>query len=851
MKVLLFGLGESTMKTGRRDFIKISAISALAALTMFGFSSYDVIGRRLAQQVILKEAPVEPVEGLKFVKTFCGMCVALCGIQIGVDGNNRPRVVFPIREHPQRGLCGRSASSLWLWRNALRLKKPMVRVGEKGEAKFREVDWDTALNSIASKLKEVVDKYGYKAIAIAFHDVWSYYMPLFSYLLGTPNTVSVLGTCAGSGIVARMHTLGVGPPFAVDPDYENSSFLLLVGRALSPASMGAVHRAMTNEKLDIVIVDPRMPELAFGNVKWISIIPGTDSAFALSIIHVLLEEGLYDANFLKKYSNAPFLVKPDGKPLTEADIIEGGDSKKYLVFDAKDKKLKDHREALDPDLWYIGEVTLKDGTKIEVKTALNLLKDRASRYKPEEAEKITGVKASDIRWVARKLALKNGVVDDLWWTAKNGNDYNDVRAFIIINTLLGNIDKPGGLCFQESTKLPSIITVKTVEGKKVAETVYGARMPEELFGDVTKLRVDKAKYPLTPSTSDALLDAILEEKPYPIKALFTIGTSMIMRDMNTKKVTDALKKLELLVVIDVLPIDDTNYADYILPDTIFLERDEITFTKWSLHAVVQRQSKVVDPPEGFDARDALWVIFEIVRRAFPERAKALGWDDRYADYKIYKEEFLPKIEEAVISKLAAAWNIDKEKLKKALEEEGYYVLKKKEYYVTPYKTALGTPSGKVEIYSLAALANGLDPLPDYIPPPYAKPKAQDEFYFISGKAPLTSVHASLMEPMKFIGDRSVWMNPKDAERLGIRSGDVVELESIDTGVKARAKVKVTKRVREGVLFVYSNMWGWMSKLLPEDHFAKEGVNPNWLNKGYVTPIVGGGSCNCSVRVRKL
>ncbi|MEM0365873.1 MAG: molybdopterin-dependent oxidoreductase [Acidilobaceae archaeon] len=98
------------------------------------------------------------------------------------------------------------------------------------------------------------------------------------------------------------------------------------------------------------------------------------------------------------------------------------------------------------------------------------------------------------------------------------------------------------------------------------------RVRKELFGDVTKLRVDKAKYPLTPSTSDALLDAILEEKPYPINALFTIGTSMIMRDMNTKKVTDALKELELLVVIDVLPIDDANYADYILPDTIFLER---------------------------------------------------------------------------------------------------------------------------------------------------------------------------------------------------------------------------------------------------------------------------------------
>ncbi len=835
------------MKTSRRDFIKISTIAALALL---GAKSYDlVVSRRLSESLLLEEAPVA---GVKFVKTFGGMCGALCGIQVGVDGNGRPRVVFPIKEHPQKGLCGRCASAPWLWDNPLRLKKPMVRVGERGEGKFREVDWDTALNSIASKLKEIVDKYGYKAIAITHHDAWTYYMSLFSYLFGTSNVISHVGMCHAAGTVARGHVFSAGGPPSIDPDYENASFLLLVSRTLSTASMGAVHRAMTNERLEIVVVDPRMPEVGFANVKWIPIIPGTDAAFALSIIYVLLEEGLYNADFLKKYSNAPFLIKPDGKPLTEADIVEGGDARKYIVFDAKDKKLKDHREAVDPDLWYVGEATLKDGTKIEVKTALTLLKERASKYKPEEAERITGIKAGDIRWVARKLALKNGVVHDTWYISRNGNDYDDVRALLIINALLGNIDKPGGLCFQESARFPSVITVKTVEGKRVAETVYGATMPEELFGDVTQPRVDRAKYKLTPAQFDAVLDAILEEKPYPVKALFVIGTSPLMRDMNTRKVIEAYKKLELLVVIDILPTDDAGYADYVLPDTIFLERDEMTSTKWTLHAVVQKQSKVVDPPEGFDVRDALWIMFEIARRAFPERAKALGWDDKYANYKAYEEEFLHKLDDSIISRLAATWKIDKEKLEKALEEEGYYVLKRKEYYVRPYKTALGTPSGKVEIYSLAALGAGLDPLPDYIPPPaYTLPRAPNEFYLVNGKGPLTSVHASLMEPMKFVGDRSVWMNPRDAERLGIRDGDMIELESIDMGLKAMARVKVTEGVREGVLFTYSTMWGRISKLLPEGHFAMEGINPNLFAKGYVIPIVGGGASNSSVRVRKL
>ncbi|MEM4962064.1 MAG: molybdopterin-dependent oxidoreductase [Acidilobaceae archaeon] len=832
------------MKLKRRDFIKAAGLTALTISLPASKVIVDSIRREEA-----KGASLAPE--VRWVKTYCGMCGALCGIEVLVN-YGRPAGVRPILGHPQPGLCGRSSSLKWLWDSPLRLKKPMKRVGERGEARFVEVDWDTALNEIASKLRSIVEKYGYKAIAITHHDVWSYYMPLFSYLLGTPNVISHVSMCHASGTVARGHVLGAGGPPTIDPDYENASYLLLIGRTLSTASMGVVNRATSNEKLRIVVVDPRMPEVGFGNVEWVPIIPGTDAAFVLSLIHVIIEEGLYDAEFLKRYTNAPFLIKPDESPLTEADIIEGGDTRKYLVWDLKVNGLVDHKAAADPDLLYTGKVKLKDDREIDVKTAFILLKERASKYKPEEAEKITGVDARTIRRIAREFALYRGVADDTWYISKNGNDYDDVRAILILNTLIGNIDKPGGLCYRESARFPSIITVRTIEGKRYAETVYDARMPEELFGDVGAPRVDRVKYRLTPATFDAILDAIIKEDPYPIKALFVIGTSPIMRDMNTSKVIEAYKKLDLLVVIDILPQEDVDYADYVLPDTIFLERDEITSTKWTLHASVQVQNRVIDPPEGYDVRDALWVMFEIVRRAFPERAVALGWSSEYANYKKYEEEFLHKLNEGIISRLVATWKLDKEAFTRELNEKGYYILKRKEYYVRPYKTALGTPSGKIEIYSLTALANKLDPLPDYSPPPaYTLPKAPNEFYLVNGKGPLTSVHASLMEPMKYVGDRSIWMNPRDAERLGIRDGDLIELEGIDTRAKAVARVKVTNRVREGVLFVYSQMWGRRSKLLPQNHFAREGINPHWFSKDYVVPIVGGGASNSSVRVRKL
>ncbi len=837
------------MKVSRRDFIKITGTTlALSSIPV----SVSLAGKISGSS---SDTKLEAGSAREVIKTFCSMCGALCGISI-VKFNGKPAYVEPLIGHPQRGLCGRSASSPWIWDNPLRFRKPLKRVGERGEARFQEVDWDTALNEIATKLKEIVSKYGYKSIAITHHDVWSYYMPLFSYLLGTPNVISHVGMCHAAGTVARGHVLDAGGPPSIDPDYENASYLLLVGRTPGTASMGVLNRLRGNRKVRIVVVDPRMPEIGLGDAEWIPIIPGTDTAFLLSLAHVIIEEKLYDEAFLKLYSNAPFLIKPDGKPLTEADLVEKGDAKKYMIWDAKTKKPTDHKApGIDPDLLYEGEVTLKDGTTMKVRTAFQLFRERCSKYKPEEASKITGIPAETIRRIARELALYKGVVDDTWYISRNGNEYDDVRASLILNVLLGNIDKPGGLCYQESARFPSVISIVTKEGKRFARTFYDAEMPEELFGDVGVKRVDKAKYPLTPATFDAVLDAILTGDPYPVKALFVIGTTPLHRDMDADKVREAFRKLDLLVVIDVLPQDTADYADYILPDTMFLERSEFTSVKWSLHAAVHLQRKIIDPPEGYDVRSALWIMFEIVRRAFPERAKALGWKDEYIDYRKF-EEFEERLTEALFKKLADTWKIPVETLKKELEEKGFYVLKRKEYMVRPYKVALRTPSGKCEIYSLIALDSGLDPLPDYRPPPaYPLPKAEDEFYLINGKGPLISAHALLAEPMRFFEHLwRIWMNPEDAKRLGIKDGDWIELESLaKPGKKVRGRVWVTNMVREKVLFAYSFV-GRISKLLPEKHFAhitNGSINTQELVKAYVTPIVGGGASNTSVKVRRV
>ncbi len=135
-----------TLRISRRDFVKIAGTALVLSSIPVSISVVSGIRQPSVSRL-------EAIGSREVVRTFCGMCGALCGIQVvKVDG--RIAYVEPLDGHPQRGLCGRSASTVWLWDSPPRLRKPLKRVGERGEARFQEVDWDTALNEIAAKLSD-------------------------------------------------------------------------------------------------------------------------------------------------------------------------------------------------------------------------------------------------------------------------------------------------------------------------------------------------------------------------------------------------------------------------------------------------------------------------------------------------------------------------------------------------------------------------------------------------------------------------------------------------------------------------------------------------------------------------
>lgn len=813
-------------------------------------------------------------EGWEAHPCACNMCGGYCGLlalhKKGEAPSPQTVRIMPNPTHPQRGMCARGASAMWVWNHPLRFKKPLKRIGERGEGKFKEVSWDEALDDIAKKVREIVEKHGEHAISMTSHN-FSGMQKWFSSALGTPNAIGHQSTCNSASIMGRRMVFGAGFDGAgkVEPDYENCTYLLCVGRTLNCAIGIAAVAGKSREKGGrVVFVDPRMPEGAFAGSEWVPIRPGTDSAFLLALIGVGITENLIDREFLARWTNAPYLVDAATLQPVTADAI--GEAKDHwLVFDEASAKLvlvglvKDEKgavkgydepENLKPVLDYSGTIEI-NGTTVTVKSCFALLKDVAAKYQPAAASKITGIPADTIVRIAREFFTHKGACDDGWYSSRNGNDSEAYQLMSMINLFTGRLDQVGGFVVTQGggLKMPSA-------GNKGTK---GTGPQGQTWQLADGKALDKVYYPEGGGTYSAIFDAILTGKPYPIRAAFITGTTMFHREANCPRMVEAFKALDLLVFQDIFPQQVIDFADYVLPCTYFLEWREYAGVKWARDGYVQFNNAGLNPPPGNDSREEIWQFCEILRRAFPERAaERLGYDRELKTREEYHAWMNGMVDKAWAKFLAGkekAKEGDAERIQKAIDKNGWALSSKKKYGVYPYVKPFGTPTGKPEIFSFMCAAKyaqkGFTGLVDYeAPKGYTAPKPRsDEFYLVSGKDNISASGPTIYTwPQKFLGDRRVWMNPTDAERLGVKDGDAVELESLDTHFKDRTKVRVTNRVMPGSLFALSFQGGVRTKNLPKEYaWTREGINSNWFCTGYREPVVGALANNCSVRVKRV
>ena len=841
----------------RRTFLGAAA-AAGAAATMAPWTGVE------AEIARLKD------EGWTPHPVACNMCGGYCGMLAMHKNGTEPSFdtvrIYPNPSHPQRGYCARGSSAMYVWNSPIRLKKPMKRTGGRGEGKFVEVSWDEALDDIAKRVKEIVEKHGEHAVAMTSHN-FSALQNWFGFALGTPNIISHSSTCNSASVMGRRLVLGKGFDGAgkVEPDYANCRYLLLIGRTLNCAmGVQATFAEARKKGCRVVFVDPRMPETAFGDAEWLPIRPGTDSAFVQGLLNVAVRENLVDLDFLARHTNAPYLIKADGKPLTEADMVEGGAKNRYAAFDGKTSaivwrgvEMKDGKAAgfaEDPSselvLDWTGDVTTLSGAVVRLTTAWNLFMAEVNRYTPEEAARITGIKADDIVRVARDFFTLGGVCDDGWYSSRCGNDCEAYALITLLNAFVGNFDKKGGFVVTAGGgfKGPGVSMGKGPQGQKWT-------LPD------TK-RLDRVFYPEGSGTFSAIFDAVHTGKPYPVRAFFITGSTMFHREANSERLAEALKALDLVVVQDIFPHEVIDYADYVLPSTFFLEWDEYAGVKWALNGNVQRNCAGLQPPKGNESRHEIWQFCEILRRIDPALAARLRYNEEIKDRAGWKKWFNEQLVDGAWKKFIANKNKAKpgegDRIAKEVEEKGFALVNVKKYDQTPYKTPFTTPTGKGEIISFYAVyqpsAKNTSPMPEYQPTKaYTHPKADNEFIIASGKDSASCCGVTLFTyPTRFTGDRTIWMNPIDAARLGIKQGDTIELEGLDLPVKGRAQVTVTNRVIAGSLFAYGFSGGVRTKkLLPEYEWVREGVNTNWFATGKSQADCGNMSNNVTVRIKRV
>jgi len=301
-----------------------------------------------------------------------------------------------------------------------------------------------------------------------------------------------------------------------------------------------------------------------------------------------------------------------------------------------------------------------------------------------------------------------------------------------------------------------------------------------------------------------------------LKAWIVYGTNLMASLPDQGKTLKAIDNLELLVVIDTMPMDIVSYADVVLPECTYLERYDVIRNSPHREPYIALRMPASEPL--YDSRPNWWIAKELGKR--------LGLEDYFPWKDI--EELLDWQLKQVGSSLEEMKRIGVKKLKR--EYDDLYFLNGEDY-------EFNTNTGKIELYSTELGNEDFDPLPDYTPHPEPPPG----FYRLNyGRAPMhtfsrTANNPNLWEIKK---ENLVWVNPKVARIWGLENGQYVWLKNQDGVVSSfPVKVRITERIRwDSVYMVHG--FGHKEKHLSRA-YGRGASDSELITHVDMDPIMGG------------
>ncbi len=704
--------------------------------------------------------------GTRAIKSGCFFCHGGCGIIVHVK-NGRAVKIEGDPDHPNNcgNLCVKGRAGLEVLYHTDRLLHPLKRVGKRGEGKWERIGWDEAIDTCARELKKIIDRYGPLAVTGGDGtkaDEVAWIVDLFLLNLGSTNrTGPGRAQCMMPRRSASNATLGN----YYSPDYEgNPACLVLWGDQPEITHHNSILGWKALEQMKkgsrMIVIDPRRTAIAKKADLWLRVRPGTDAALAMSMIHVIIEEELFDWQFVENWSNAPCLVE------TETGELLRDEAGNLMVVDSR-------RNTPIPAHW-LGIQPVLDGTYNvrgkTCKTVWRLLKERCARYAPREAEAITWVPAEDIARAARlyartkPAAIAWGVGLDM-----NINAHQNGRACMILECITGNIDIPGG----------NMHPAPSYEGCRTFTDKFGETLPDEVYEK--QLGADRFRLCAGPQTkryanNPAVLKAILTGEPYPVRAWVNIGGNPILTWSNSREVFDALMALDFHMAADLFMTPSAQIADIVLPAPTHFEKERLMETHGYGPYGNVRCVRAVEPLG--EVRDEFEALGDILRK--------MGMDQNWP-WRTVVDFFDERLRES-----GSSW-------REAVEAGGAFDrIEYRKHESTFYRRERGfpTPSGKAELFSTVWQDRGYDPLPAFTEPPespYSTPDLAEEFPFIiltGGRLPnyFHSQHRQVITLRRIHPYPRTQIHPETAERLGIKNGDWVCVETPRGRCAQRAKL---------------------------------------------------------------
>lgn len=790
------------MSFGRRAFLQFAA-GAVGGTLLSPLPWYLTDDAAIWTQNWRWRASPERGEITK-VPSVCVLCEGGCGIKARLVGRKRAIYVEGNPGHPvnEGGVCPLGAAGLQFLYASYRVAKPMKQTKARGDASgFQPISWNDALAELSGKLSKIRSSGKPQGVGCitdsresSMDDLWRQFFAAY----GSPNFFKMPSQSDSLRVAASL-AAGHEAPFAFA--VEKASYILSFGANLvegwgAPGRMQAAFKRWRqgtggNGTATIVQIESRCSLTASKADLWIAVAPGTESALALGIAHVMVKEKLYDADFVG--------------------------SNVFGFDDWTDSAGKTHK-----------------GFKNLVLSA---------EYSPEEVSKITGVDAAKIYELAKAFASQKDAVA-LWGMGQGGISdrvYHDL-AFFALNVIKGN------LASSLVTMVPDPPFAALPEPKLDDVAAAGLKQPRL---DLTQAK----KPPVSGNAVHAFLDCVARGSGYPLEVLMVHEANPAYALLEAGLFKAALSKVGYLVSFSSYMDETALQADLILPNHAAFERlDDVVnlpgapYSYYAVSAPILKPRKetmhtgdaVIALAKGAGAGVAASIPWKTYEDFLKERVKGLAAS---------KKGTLAKKEGTEIWKVqpgdALEVNFNEGDLWKQLAAGTCW-------YDAPVDILfqLATPSGRIELGLQALQAAGVAAaddkfyLPHYEPLPLAGDEKTLPLLLVSYRSLSLSSDYQANPPFMtktlwdFVlkgNDQFVEVNPKTAASLGLAEGDKALIETLQG--KAAVLVHLTPATRPGVV----NMVQGLGHTAYDEYIKDKGTNANNLVEVQMDPVTGLGT----------